>query len=70
MMLKIRAKPGSGESRFDESSGTAFLKARPENSKANIELIKLLAKHYKVSSARVRIIKGLGSREKTVEVIK
>lgn len=69
MRLKIRAKPGSGESRFDEKTLTAFLKSRPENSKANIELIKLLAKHYKVSSSQVKIVKGFTSKEKIVEIL-
>jgi len=69
MMLKIKAKAGSDESRFDESKGTAFLKSRPKNNKANIELTKLLAKHFKVSSSHIRIIRGHNSKEKLIEVI-
>ena len=43
------------------------LKIRP-NSSENIELIKTLAKHYKVSSAQIKIVKGLSSREKVIEI--
>jgi uncharacterized protein (TIGR00251 family) len=44
------------------------LTSRPEKGKANLELIRKLARHFKVSSSQVRIISGLKSRRKTVEV--
>lgn len=40
--------------------------AKPENNKANIEIIKFLSKLLK---KKVRIISGLKSKEKIVEVI-
>jgi uncharacterized protein (TIGR00251 family) len=46
------------------------LTSKPEKGKANRELIKKLAKHFKVSSSRVKIVAGLKSRRKIVEVIK
>jgi uncharacterized protein YggU (UPF0235/DUF167 family) len=70
MILSVKAKPSSRESRFDAAQGIVYLKSRAEDNKANIELIKLLAKYYKVSSAQVRILKGLSSRQKLVEVRK
>jgi uncharacterized protein YggU (UPF0235/DUF167 family) len=66
--FSVKVKPNSPKSEFDESLSFAYLKASPEKNKANIELIKLLAKHFKVSSTRIRIIKGLTSREKMVEI--
>jgi hypothetical protein len=45
------------------------LTSKPEKGKANRELIKKLAKHFKVSSSRVKIVAGLKSRRKIVEVI-
>jgi uncharacterized protein len=68
MILKIKVKPNSKESSFDKETNSACLKSSPENNKANIELIKLLAKHFKVSSSRVKIVRGLTSREKVVEI--
>jgi len=68
MKLSIKVKPNSRESKFDEKDSLVYLKSPPQNNKANIELIKLLAKHFKVSSAKVKIIKGLTGREKVVEI--
>ena len=45
------------------------LTSKPERGKANLELIKKLAKHFNVSSSQVRIISGLRSRRKIVEVV-
>lgn len=44
------------------------LTSRPERGKANRELIKKLAKHFKVSQSQVRIVSGLRSRNKIVEI--
>mgnify|MGYP000038166434 CR=1 FL=1 len=44
------------------------LTSKPEKGKANLELIKKLAKHFKVPSSHVRIVSGLKSRRKIVEV--
>lgn len=44
------------------------LTSKPEKGKANIELIKKLAKHFKVSTSHVRIISGFKSRRKVVEI--
>ncbi len=46
------------------------LSSRPKKGKANIELIKKLAKHFNISSSQVRIKSGLKSRKKIVEIIK
>ena len=46
------------------------LTSKPEKGKANLELIKKLAKHFKVSSSQVRIVSGLKSRRKIVEIMK
>jgi len=42
--------------------------AAPERGKANAELIKKLAKHFKVNSGNIRIVSGLSSRKKIVEI--
>ncbi len=46
------------------------LTSRPEMGRANLELIKKLAKHFDVSSSQVRIVSGLKSRNKIVEIDK
>jgi len=60
---------GSGERLEVKGDEIAIsLKAEPERGKANRELVKKLAKHFGVSEDRVRIISGLTSRKKIVEV--
>jgi len=45
------------------------IKSQPERGRANKELLKKLAAHFGVSEERVRIISGLTSRKKIVEVL-
>lgn len=45
------------------------IKSEPERGKANRELVKKLAKHFGVNEDRVRIVSGLTSRKKIVEVL-
>ena len=40
----------------------------PEKGKANRELIKKLAKHFKVHSSQINIISGFKSKKKIVEI--
>ena len=44
------------------------LMSKPEKGEANRELVRKLAKHFKVSTSRVRILSGLKSRSKVVEI--
>ena len=52
--------------------GKPYLKARvsapPEDGKANEALVKLLAKNLDVGKTKVRIVSGMGSRVKIIEV--
>jgi len=68
MIVKFKVKPHSGEQSI-ENKGDYFLaklKSFPEDNKANLELLKLLKKHFK---KEVRIKSGFTSRNKTVEVL-
>lgn len=71
MMLKIRVKPRSPEQKIEKVGNDyiAKLKEEPRDNKANIELIKLLAKHFDVSTANVKLKKGFSSRNKIVEIV-
>ena len=67
-VFKVIVKPNSGENkieRFDKERNAykISIKAKPENSKANIELIKFLSKELK---KKVRIVSGFKSREKII----
>ena len=43
--------------------------SKPERGKANRELVRKLAKHFNVSTSQVRIISGLKSKRKNVEIL-
>ena len=68
--FKIIVKPNSSKNEvlgYDKDRGAyrVAIKAKPENNKANIEIIKFLSKLLK---KKVRIIAGLKGREKLIEV--
>ena len=44
------------------------LKEKPERGRANRELVKRLAEHFNVPESGVRILSGLASRKKLVEI--
>ena len=66
MIVKARVRPGSRESRIERNgdSWTIFTKAPAERNMANLEIIKELGKEY----SSVRILKGLKSRNKVIEL--
>jgi len=72
--LAIKVVPGSSKTEFREimADGTykIAIAAAPEKGKANIELIKFLAREFKVLKSRLVIISGAGERTKLVKIIK
>ncbi len=72
MKLKIKVKPGSGKCEVIKIDGgyLVCLKSRAEDGKANLELLKVLKKYLKIKYGvkDIKIIKGLKSRNKIVEI--
>ena len=69
MIINIKVRPNSDEQsveKLNEANYIVKLKSKPEKGKANKELINLLRKHFK---KQVRIVKGLTSKNKIVEII-
>jgi len=69
--LTVKVKPRSRQQKIETGEDgvtTVWLKAPPVDGKANAELIKLLAKTYKVSKSRVQIRTGASARLKRVEI--
>jgi uncharacterized protein (TIGR00251 family) len=46
----------------------AWIRSPPERGRANRELVKKLAEHFGVPEASVRIVSGLASKKKIVEI--
>lgn len=70
MIIKIKAKPNSGEEKIEEKEGffQVNLKESPEKNKANIELINLLAKHFNKPAGEIKIIRGKTGHNKIIEI--
>ncbi len=71
MQIKVKVKPGSKqlphlEERTD-GSYIAFLTARAHDGEANKALIELVSKQFKVPKTSISIIRGIKSKEKTLE---
>jgi len=71
MIINVRVKPGSSEQKIFKISENKFLillKSKPENNKANIEMINLISKYFKVPYTKIKIKLGLTGLKKTVEL--
>ncbi|MDP2944212.1 MAG: DUF167 domain-containing protein [bacterium] len=70
--LRIKVLAGAGRTGFVEEMGDGTLKiavaAVPERGKANLELIKFLAKEFGVVKGSVKIISGADERLKLIKV--
>ncbi|MDF3009480.1 MAG: hypothetical protein K0S03_276 [Burkholderiales bacterium] len=71
MILDLHVQPGARVSEFAGRHGERIkvrLAARAVDGKANEALIEFLAAHYGVAKRDVRIVAGLKSRQKRVEI--
>ena len=71
MILELHVQPGARVSEFAGRHGERIkvrLAARAVDGKANQALIEFLAAHYGVARRDVRIVAGLKSRQKRVEI--
>lgn len=72
--LAVKIIPGSAKTEFRELLADDTYKiavaAVPKNGKANIELIKFLAKEFKVVKSRFKIISGAGDHTKLIKILK
>lgn len=76
-ILYIKVKPGSSENKVikDETDCLSgeyrilFIKttAMPFDGKANEAVLKILSDYLKIPKTKIKIISGLGSREKKIE---
>jgi len=68
-MFKVKVEFHKDFIEVDGNNIVVGLTSKPEKGKANVELIKKLAKHFNVSSSQVKIVLGFKSRKKMVEII-
>ena len=73
MILTVHVKPNARESRIvsrlDGTTLVISLRAPAKEGKANEALVEVLAEEYGVSKSRVRIVRGMATRIKHVEIL-
>ena len=65
--VKIKSKIEKVE-KIDSDNFVVFTNSAPEKGKANKAVIKLLSKHFKIPTADIKIINGLTSKNKILEI--
>jgi len=71
MILELHVQPGAARSEFAGRYGDRIkvrLTARAVDGKANEALVAFLSDHFNVPKRSVRIISGLKSRQKRVQI--
>lgn len=69
-MISVAVKPRSNTSKveYNKEKGAyiVYVEASPEKGKANMEVMKVLSKHFK---KRVEIIRGFTSKNKIIKIL-
>lgn len=72
MKISVRIKPNSRHReevvKNDDDTLTVYVKAPAIEGRANAAAIKLLAKHFKVASSKVKLVRGATSKYKIFEI--
>ena len=71
MKIQVKVKPDSRTEEVSRESDSFIVRVKepPREGKANLAVIKLLAEHFGVPKSQVRILSGLRSRSKVIEVV-
>jgi len=71
MKLSVRVQPGASSSKQSKmADGTlkVWLSARAHDGEANDALIEFLSENFNVAKSRIKIVKGLKSKNKLIEI--
>lgn len=72
MKISVYIKPNSRHReevvKNDDDTLTVYIKAPAIEGRANAAAIKLLAKHFKVASSKVKLVRGATSKYKIFEI--
>ena len=72
MKISVHIKPNSRHReevvKNDDDTLTVYVKAPAIEGRANAAAIKLLAKHFKVASSKVKLVRGVTSKYKIFEI--
>ena len=72
MILKIKLHPGAKNNVFGETLADGTIKISlttpPIEGRANQALIEFLSRHFRAAKNQIKIVKGLRSKNKVVEI--
>lgn len=69
MKLEIKVHPGAKKEKLIEGERfEVWLREKPEGGKANLALVRILAKHFSIPKSSVAIVRGRASRKKFVKI--
>ena len=68
MMFKVRVQFHQDFVKVNGNTIVVGLTSPPRKGKANLKVIKKLAKYFNVSSSKVKIVSGFKSKTKLVEI--
>jgi len=71
MLIKVRVFPNSKKEEVIKKSKDSFevkVKEKPEQGRANKEVIRVLSAYFKIPESKIRLIKGFKERNKIFEV--
>lgn len=71
MFINVKVKPNSSQRKiedFGDHRYLIYLTEPPENNRANIEMINMLAKFFGVPPGHINIKRGMTGNEKLIEI--
>ena len=70
MIINVRVIPRARIQKIvaDGNVLRVYTNAAPSDGEANVAVIKMLAKHYKVPKSSIKIIRGVTSHDKVIEI--
>ncbi len=72
MKIFVRVKPRARQKKIEKVGKNQYVvsvKEPPQEGKANYALIKALSEYFGVSQTQIKILRGLTSRQKCVEIL-
>jgi hypothetical protein len=69
MLYKVNVEFNKEFLSVEENQITIGIKIKPIKGEANKEIIKKLAKHFKVSTSRIQIKSGHKSKQKIIQIL-
>jgi hypothetical protein len=72
MKIFVKVKPKAKENKIekiDENHFKVSVKEPPVGGKANLAVVENLARYFKISKAKIRIVSGQTSRNKIIEIL-